>query len=336
MTLKIALFGAGRIGRIHADTITRNPDSTLAAISDPVATAADELARKTGSRVASPQDILSDASIGAVLIASSTDTHAELTEQALAAGKAVFCEKPLDLKLARAKEVERAARAAGLPAMMAFNRRFDPQFGALKSALDAGEIGAPSLITITSYDPAPPPIDYIKVSGGLFRDMAIHDFDVACWLLDAAPVSVQATASVTVDAEIGAAGDIDTASTCLRFGSGTVVTILNSRRAAHGYDQRIEVLGETGMLQAGNVLENTLVRSNADGVTGAKPEYFFLQRYMPAYEAELNAFVAAVTTGAPVPASLRDGVISLAIAEAATASLRSGQAEPLDQFMGDL
>ena len=209
--------------------------------------------------------------------------------------------------------------------MIGFNRRFDPNFAALKAQFDAGAIGKGELLSITSFDPAPPPVAYVKVSGGLFRDMAIHDFDMACWLYGATPKAVTAVGTSIVDPEIGAAGDVDTAIITLHFADGRLAVIKNSRRAVYGYDQRIELLGATGLLQAGNVLENTVARITTDGAVSAKPEYFFLERYMRSYEAEWNAFVKAIQTNSSLPVTLDDGVNALAIAEAATQSAKTGQ-----------
>jgi myo-inositol 2-dehydrogenase/D-chiro-inositol 1-dehydrogenase len=284
--------------------------------------------------VRSTDDILADPTIDAVLIATSTDTHSDLMERATAAGKAVLCEKPVDLSLARAKVCLKAVSATGRPVMIGFNRRFDPSFGALKAALDRGEIGKPELLSITSFDPAPPPVAYVKVSGGLFRDMMIHDFDMANFLMGTAPVAVSAAGSSIVDPAIGAAGDVDTAVVTLTYADGRIGVIKNSRRAVYGYDQRVELLGSEGLLQAQNMLENTVVKSTAAGVTGAKPTYFFLERYMPAYAAEWAAFVDAVTRGAPIPVTLEDGVAALAMAEAATLSARSGAPVTLASVLG--
>jgi myo-inositol 2-dehydrogenase/D-chiro-inositol 1-dehydrogenase len=212
----------------------------------------------------------------------------------------------------------------GQPVMIGFNRRFDPNFGAMKAALDAGEIGKAELLSITSFDPAPPPIAYVKVSGGLFRDMMIHDFDMANFMMGEAPVSVMATASCIVDPEIGTAGDVDTAVVTLTYADGRIAVIKNSRRAVYGYDQRVELLGSAGLLQAQNMLENTVVKSTTNGVTGAKPTYFFLERYMPAYAAEWSAFVDALIKGADIPVTLSDGIEALAMAEAATQSAKTG------------
>jgi len=216
--------------------------------------------------------------------------------------------------------------------MIGFNRRFDPNFSALKLALDAGEIGKAELLSITSFDPAPPPVAYIKVSGGLFRDMMIHDFDMANFLIGETPVSVSAVGSSIVDAEIGAAGDVDTAVVTLSYRDGRIAVIKNSRRAVYGYDQRVELLGSEGLLQAQNMLESTVVKSTVEGVIGAKPTYFFLERYMPAYAAEWAAFVDAVAKGAPMPVSLQDGVSALAMAEAATLSAKTRVPVKLDDI----
>lgn len=323
--LKVALLGAGRIGQVHAVTMAGHAKSTLVAVSDVNMAAAETLAAKYGAQARSTDDILGDASIDAVLIATSTDTHSNLIEAATSAGKAVLCEKPVDLSLARARDCLAKVKATGRPVMIGFNRRFDPSFSALKAAYDAGDIGKAELLSITSFDPAPPPVSYIKVSGGLYRDMAIHDFDTAQWLMGGLPASVTAKGSCIVDPAIGAAGDVDTAVITLAFADGRIAVIKNSRRAVYGYDQRIELLGSTGLLQAENVLENTVRKSTVAGVSGAKPTYFFLERYMPAYAAEWNAFVTAITEGKPVPVSLEDGVNALAIAEAATESSQSGQ-----------
>ncbi|NVO25727.1 inositol 2-dehydrogenase [Donghicola mangrovi] len=322
--LKVGLLGAGRIAGVHAKAISEHPGSELVAVSDYFFEAAEKLAKQYGCAARTTDQILGDPSIDAVLIATSTDTHSDLIEAACAAGKAVLCEKPVDLSLARARACHAAVARSDRPVMIGFNRRFDPNFGALQAALVAGEIGKAELLSITSFDPAPPPISYIKVSGGIFRDMMIHDFDVATFLLQEAPVSVSATGSSIVDPDIGAAGDFDTAVVTLRYENGRIAVIKNSRRAVYGYDQRVEVLGSSGMLQAQNVLENTVVKSTAAGVSGAKPTYFFLERYMAAYAAEWAAFVDAVADGRSVPVSLDDGVLALTLAEAATRSAQSG------------
>ena len=328
--INVGLLGAGRIGHVHAKSIVANPASRLVAVADVNQDAASRLAGAQGAQARSVDDILEDRRIDAVLIATSTDTHSDLVEAATAAGKAVLCEKPVDLSLERALACQAAVARSGKPVMIGFNRRFDPNFAAVKKALDAGEVGKGELLAITSFDPAPPPIAYVKVSGGLFRDMAIHDFDMACWMFGAVPVEVSAVGTSVVDAAIGAAGDVDTAVATLRFADGRIAVIKNSRRAIYGYDQRLELLGSEGLLQAGNVLESTVVKTTTAGAASAKPEYFFLERYMRAYEAEWRAFVAAVEGGSAMPVTLQDGVNALAVAEAATLSARSGRAVRLD------
>jgi myo-inositol 2-dehydrogenase / D-chiro-inositol 1-dehydrogenase len=321
--LRVGLLGAGRIGNVHAKAISTHPQSRLVAVSDVNAEAAAKLAGLYGAEARSNEAIIEDASIGAVLIATSTNTHSDLIEAATRAGKAVLCEKPVDLSLARAQACLKAANATGRPVMIGFNRRFDPNFAALKAAADGGEIGKSELLSITSFDPAPPPISYVKVSGGLFRDMMIHDFDLACWIMGASPDQVTAVATSIVDPEIGQAGDVDTAVVTLLYGDGRIAVIKNSRRAAYGYDQRIELLGSKGLLSVDNVLENTVSKATAAGVVAAKPEFFFLERYMRAYGAEWAAFVDAVTKNSPLPVTLADGVNALAVAEAATRSAKT-------------
>ena len=323
--IKVGLLGAGRIAGVHATAISSNPGSILAAVSDYIPANAEKLAAEYGSTARTTEEIIADDSIDAVLIATSTDTHSDLIEQATAAGKAVLCEKPVDLSLERARACRENTMASGKPIMIGFNRRFDPNFSAMKTALDAGEIGKPELLSITSFDPAPPPVAYIKVSGGLFRDMMIHDFDMANFMMGEAPVSIMAAGSSIVDAEIGAAGDVDTAAVTMTYADGRICVIKNSRRAVYGYDQRVELLGAEGLLQAQNMLENTLVKSTAAGVTGAKPTYFFLERYMPSYAKEWGAFVDALTGGTALPVTLDDGITALAMAEAATKSAKTGQ-----------
>ena len=323
--LKIGLLGAGRIGQVHAAAISAHPDSVLAAVSDVYVPAAEALATPYDAAVKSSDEIIADSAIDAVLVATSTDTHSDLIEAATRAGKAVLCEKPVDLSLARARVCLANAEQTGQPVMVGFNRRFDPNFALIKAGLAAGEIGKAELLSITSFDPAPPPVSYIKVSGGLFRDMMIHDFDMANFIMGEVPVSISATGSCVVDPEIGAAGDIDTAIVTLTYADGKLAVIKNSRRAGYGYDQRLEVLGADGLLQANNMLESSVVKSTTDGVVSAKPTYFFLERYMPAYRAEWAAFVEAVKANNPMPVTLEDGVQALAMAEAAKQSLDTGK-----------
>lgn len=328
--LKVGLLGAGRIGRVHAVNIASHPGSQLVAVADVHMPSADELAQQFGAAVSTNEDILADKNIDAVLIATSTDTHSELIEAATSAGKAVLCEKPVDLDLARARQCLAHTKSTSSPVMVGFNRRFDPSFSTLKASLDAGEIGRSELLAITSFDPAPPPVEYIKVSGGLFRDMAIHDFDIAQWIMGELPCLVTAKASCLVDENIGKAGDVDTAVITLNYADGRMAVIRNSRRAAYGYDQRIELLGSEGLLQAENMLENTVRKSTQAGINSAKPTYFFLERYMPAYSAEWSAFVDAMANGTTVPVSLDAGVDALAVADAAAESARTGLSVSLE------
>ena len=323
--LKIGLLGAGRIGQVHAVAIAGHERSELSAISDVHSSAAEELAVKYRAMVKSSDEIIADDAIDAVLIATSTDTHSDLIEAATKAGKAVFCEKPVDLSLERARACLSAVNATGQPVMIGFNRRFDPNFALIKKALTAGEIGKAELLSVTSFDPAPPPVAYLKVSGGLFRDMMIHDFDMTNFIMGEAPVSIAACGSCLTDPKIETVGDIDTAVVTLSYADGRLAVIKNSRRAGYGYDQRLEVLGADGLLQANNMLENTIVKSTTDGVVSAKPTYFFLERYMSAYKAEWAAFVDAVQAGTAMPTTLEDGVQALVMAEAAKKSFDAGK-----------
>ncbi len=322
--LRVGLLGAGRIGNVHAEAITAHRGSQLVSVSDAFTESAENLADTYGCTVSTSDEIIADGSIDAVLIATPTDTHSDLIEAATAAGKVILCEKPVDLNLERARACQATVgeRASGV--MIGFNRRFDPSFGALKASFDAGEIGKAELLSITSFDPAPPPIEYVKVSGGLFRDMMIHDFDMANFVIGEPPVTVSAVGSSIVDPAIGAAGDVDTAVVTLTYADGRLAVIRNSRRASYGYDQRVELLGSKGMLQVDNVTETKVVRSTEAGVTGAKPTYFFLERYMAAYKAEWAAFVDAASNRSAMPVTLDDGVKALAMAEAATRSAASG------------
>ena len=326
MTLRFALFGAGRIGAIHAGNLFRNPSAELRYVVDVDTTAAKKLAGAHGAVATSAETALGDPSIGAVLIASSTDTHADLCIASSKAGKAIFCEKPIDLSLARVEHCIAAIRSEGVPMLVGFNRRFDPSFATLKRRLDQGEIGSVEQVIISSRDPAPPPLAYVKVSGGLFRDMMIHDFDMARWLLGEEPHTVFAAASSIIDADIGRAGDVDSAMVLMHTRSGRLCHINNSRRASYGYDQRIEVHGSKGRLIAGNPTPTTVESANADVVAIDKPHHFFLERYAEAYANELDQFTAAVKERRPMPVSAEDGRRALVLAEAAIQSASSGQA----------
>ncbi len=326
--IEVALFGAGRIGRIHAANVARQPGARLRCVVDVFPNAAGELAFPHGARaLTDPDEALSDPAVGAVVIASSTDTHADLIQRAAAAGKAIFCEKPVDLDLSRARVCAETVRAAGVLCMVGFQRRFDPTFAALKRRLDAGEIGHPEMLVITSRDPGPPPAAYLKVSGGVFKDMLIHDFDVFRWIMGDEAESVHAVGSCLVEPAVAAeAGDVDSTAVTIRTRRGRLCQINTSRRAAYGYDQRFEVLGSRGMLQAGNVRPTEVSAHTGTAVSHDLPEYFFLERYRAAYAAEMAHFLAALTDGTPVPTTITDGVRALALAEAATRSWRAGVA----------
>jgi myo-inositol 2-dehydrogenase/D-chiro-inositol 1-dehydrogenase len=319
-------FGAGRIGAIHAGNIARHPGARLGAIVDVDRPAAEWLASRHGAAVRTQASALADLAIDAVVIASSTNTHADLIEAAARAGKAIFCEKPLDLDRGRAEACLAVVAECGVPLMVGFNRRFDPHFARLERQLRDGRTGRVELLSITSRDPSPPPIAYVRVSGGLFRDMMIHDFDMARWLLGEEPVEIFAAASVLTDPAIGDAGDVDTAVVTLRTGSGTLCQIANSRRAVYGYDQRIEILGSKGALRADNVVLSTVAFAGAEGIVSDKPLPFFLERYAEAYRLEIDHFVDALTRGTPPAPSGSDGVKALVLADAALQSVQTGRA----------
>ena len=316
----VALFGAGRIGRIHAKNAAARSDLKLKYIVDPNREVAEPLARLTGAVVVDSAAALGDASIAGVIIASATNAHLDQALQAAAAGKAIFCEKPLDLDLARARKA--AAQLERARMLLGFNRRFDPHFQALKTRLDAGAIGRLESLSIISHDPAPPPIEYVRISGGLFKDMAIHDFDTARWLMSEDFEEVFTSASCLIDPAIAGAGDVDTAKTILRSAAGRLCVISNSRRSAYGYDQRIEAYGATGSLRAGNVMESTVSTWGERGGTSDALQNFFLDRYAEAYRREIAHF-AAILRGEASPAiGYQDAVAALALAEAAGLSSR--------------
>jgi myo-inositol 2-dehydrogenase/D-chiro-inositol 1-dehydrogenase len=322
---RFALIGAGRIGRIHAANLAAQPGATLACVADTDGAAAAALAEKFGARVIDAAVAIADDSIDALLIASSTDTHAALIEAGAGAGKAIFCEKPLDLDLARAARCLAVAERAGVVLRLGFNRRYDPSFARLRAEITAGRIGALATLAITSRDPSPPPVEYIRRSGGLFRDMMIHDFDMARWLLGEEPVQVYARGACFVDPAIGAAGDVDTAVALLTTGSGRMCQIANSRRCAFGYDQRIEAFGELGMLRAENATATRVEHAHAGGFITEPALPFFLERYADAYRLELADFLTALAGGPEQLATGRDGLRALALADAAQRSHESGQ-----------
>lgn len=323
--ISIALLGAGRIGQIHGRAIAASPRARLAGIADPAPEGAQALSAATGAPVRDIDDLLSDEGVDAVLIATPTDTHADFIDKAAAAGKAILCEKPVDLSSDRIEATLTRVASAGVPLMIGFNRRFDPNFAALKKRLDDGLAGDVELVTILSRDPAPPPASYVARSGGLFRDMMIHDLDMARFLLGEEPVEVHAVGSSLVDPEIGKAGDVDTAAVLLRTASGKICQISNSRRATYGYDQRIEVHGSKGLLSAGNVHETTVTFAGAGGISADPVQNFFLERYAAAYRIEVEAFIDAVAEGKAPSPSGHDGLRAQLLADAATESCFSGK-----------
>lgn len=323
--VRIALLGCGRIGQVHALSLAGIGNAKLVAVSDAMPKAAEKLAQAYGAQAMSSDDLIASPDVDAVAICTPTTTHFDLIHQAAAAGKAIFCEKPIDLSTERTQVCLDTVKAAGVPFMTAFNRRFDPNFSHLESQIRAGAIGDVEMITILSRDPSPPPIGYIKQSGGMFRDMMVHDFDMARFLLAEEPVSVHAMGSCLVDSEIGKAGDVDTAVVTLKTASGKLVQISNSRRATYGYDQRVEVHGSKGLLKAENMFGHSITLANDQGFQSAPTEHFFLERYARAYALEMTHFVDALSSGTTPNPSADDGLRAQKLADAAQQSLDNGQ-----------
>ncbi|MGC9421984.1 inositol 2-dehydrogenase [Vibrio sp.] len=321
----IALFGAGRIGQVHAVNIAEHKETSLYSVIDPYGDGATKLADQYGAKIQTTEQALADPNVHGVLIASATDTHAELIELAARAGKAIFCEKPVHLDIERVRECLATVKEHQVPLFVGFNRRYDPQFRKVREQLSAGLIGKAESLLITSRDPSPPPAQYVKVSGGMFRDMTIHDFDMARFIMGEDPVSIYAQGSNLVDPEIGQAGDIDTAFIVMKFPSGAMATITNSRRSGYGYDQRIELHGEKGLLRANNIHEDVVEVWSEQGCVAAKPEHFFLQRYEKAYRAEWQHFVDVLSGRAQPECSGYDGEQALLLADKALESLHSGR-----------
>ncbi len=316
----VAIFGAGRIGQIHARNAASSAELRLKYVVDPNRDAAAALAQQTAAAVADLDTVLGDSSVSGVIIASATNVHLEQALLAASAGKAIFCEKPVDLDLARARSAGR--QLSGAKMLMGFNRRFDPNFTALKARIESKAIGKLESLSIVSHDPAPPPLSYIRVSGGLFKDMAIHDFDMARWLLGEEPTEVFASASCLVDPAIGEAGDVDTARTLLRTGTGRLCVISNTRRSGYGYDQRIEAYGSAGTVRADNVLLSTVSTCTEPGSASDALQNFFLERYAEAYRREMKHFADMLRDDEPPAVGYRDGVAALILAEAAALSVR--------------
>jgi myo-inositol 2-dehydrogenase/D-chiro-inositol 1-dehydrogenase len=326
-TVRMGIIGVGRIGRMHAELLARRiPGAAVTRVHDVHEGSARDAALALGvTAAADVEELLAADDVDAVAICTSTDTHADLIVAAAEAGKAIFCEKPVSLDLAEVDRALAAVEAAGVPFQIGFNRRFDPAHAAVAAAVAGGEIGEPQLARISSRDPAPPPLDYIRTSGGIFLDMTIHDFDMARFVTGSEVVEVYARGGVRVDPEIGAAGDVDTAVIVLEHANGCLTTIDNSRQAVYGYDQRVEVFGSAGMAASENPPANTAFVRSATGTRAATLPYFFLERYIPSYLREWEAFVAAATAGTTPVVSGPDARAPLVIGLAAWQSLREGR-----------
>jgi len=332
--INIGIAGLGRIGKIHLKNLSRNfPEVNVLGVMD-VFDESKKIAKKfnVSNFVKTFDELLAIEGLNAVAICSPTNTHAEYVEKAAKAGKHIFCEKPLDLSLARLVEVLKVVRESGVKLMLGFNRRFDPEFRRIRELVVAGAIGDPQVVKITSRDPGPPPVEYIKVSGGLFLDMTIHDFDMARYISGKKVKEVFARGAVLVDQAIGEAGDIDTAVITLVFEDDTMAVIDNSRQAVYGYDQRLEVFGNKGMARADNKFPNTHELYTDKGILGDLPLYFFLERYDESYNQEIKEFVEALSSGKDMPCSGEDGLMSLAIGLAAKKSLETNKPVRLDEI----
>ena len=329
--LKLGLLGAGRIGITHAKAVMSVPDATISAIFDPVDAAAAAAIKITGGKRATVQEIMASPDIDGVIIATPTDLHAEQIELAARAGKAIFCEKPIDLSIERVRQCLETVDKSGVTLMVGFNRRFDKSFGRLKAEIEKGSVGEVELVQIISRDPAAPPVEYIKRSGGIFRDMMIHDFDMARWLLGEEIIEVSATGSALTDPAIADADDYDTATATLRTKSGKIAVITNSRRASYGYDQRIEVHGSLGMAEAGNHRATSVTVATGDGYNCDPLLDFFMERYADAYRAELQSFVKLLSGEQVSIPDGHDGMSALKLADAALESANQGRTIVLHQ-----
>jgi myo-inositol 2-dehydrogenase / D-chiro-inositol 1-dehydrogenase len=332
--LRIGIIGVGRIGRMHAELLERQvPGAAVAAVYDAHDPAAREIAGELGVPAAGSVEELLASDVDAVAICSSTDTHADLLVAAAQAGKAVFCEKPISLDLAEVDRALEAVEAAGVPFQIGFNRRFDPAHASVHDAVASGAIGDPHLVRISSRDPAPPPLDYVRHSGGLFLDMTIHDFDMARFVTGSEVVEVYARAAVRVDAGFGEFGDVDTAVITLVHENGCLTTIDNSRQALYGYDQRVEAFGSAGMAASENPLEHTAVVRTREGTRAPTLPFFYLQRYIPSYLHEWQAFVRAVAGGEATPVGPEDARAPLVLGLAAWKSVREDRPVRVDELV---
>jgi myo-inositol 2-dehydrogenase/D-chiro-inositol 1-dehydrogenase len=323
---RIGVIGCGRIGRMHAGLLARDvPGFVVAAVADAVPTAAAGVSESIGSPVRSIEDLLASDDVDSVAICASTDTHVDLVIAAAEAGKAIFCEKPVSLRLAEVDRAVAAVEAAGVPFMIGFNRRFDPGHRSVRDAVVAGTVGDLHLLRITSRDPAAPPPEYVAVSGGIFLDMVIHDFDMAHYVVGSPVVEVFARGAVRVDPRIGEAGDVDTAVTVLTHENGTITTIDNSREAVYGFDQRVEAFGSAGMAVSDNPKAHAGWSLGRDGTTAQPLPWFFLDRYLESYRQEWRAFHSYLVEGGSSPVGTADARACTAVALAAGLSLREGR-----------
>jgi len=332
--VNVGIIGAGRIGKLHAEHLAyRIPDANIIVIADVFLEAAEKCAAdlQIPSVVQDHREIMDNPEIEAVIICSSTNTHAQMIEEAAATGKHSFCEKPIDFNLARIDKALEAVDKAGVKLQVGFNRRFDPNFRRVREMVAAGKIGTPHILRITSRDPGPPPIEYVRVSGGIFLDMTIHDFDMARYLIGSEVSEIYAAGGVMVDPEIGKAGDIDTAIITLRFANGAIGTIDNSRKAVYGYDQRVEVFGSEGVVMVSNNTPDTAVYSNAEGVHSSLPLFFFVERYTDSYIAEMQAFIECVEQDKTPPVTGVDGRIPVVMGYAAQKSYQENRPVKLSE-----
>ena len=335
--VKLGIIGAGRIGKVHMESIcTQVPNAKVKTVADPFMDAEKEAwAKKKGVEQVTKDyhEILDDPEIDAVLICSSTDTHASISMEAIEAGKHVFCEKPVDHSIEKIKQVQEALKKHPVKYQVGFNRRFDHNFEAVQNAVISGKVGEPHIVRITSRDPEPPALEYVKVSGGMFLDMTIHDFDMARFLAGCDAEEIYVQAGVRIDPAIGKAGDVDTAVITMKMENGSIVTIDNSRKAVYGYDQRVEVFGSQGMVSVSNDTTSSAVISNSEGVMGEKPLYFFLERYMQSYAREIRAFVQAIEQDTETPLGITDGLEAVRMGLAAKKSLAEHRPVKMAEIM---
>jgi myo-inositol 2-dehydrogenase/D-chiro-inositol 1-dehydrogenase len=333
--IKVGVIGVGRIGKLHVENLSvRIPQAEVVVVADTIIKNAKDVTARFNIQTATLdyKEVLSNPEVEAVLICSPTDTHARYVIEAAVAGKHIFCEKPLDLSLDKIREVLDVVEEEGVKLMVGFNRRFDPDFAKVQQKVKAGEVGVPHILKITSRDPEPPPAEYIAVSGGIFLDMTIHDFDMARFVLGAEVSEVYAKANVLVDSAIGEAGDVDTAITTLYFENGAIGTIDNSRKAIYGYDQRLEVFGSEGMIMADNSTSDSLTTYNNQGSHGSSPYHFFMDRYIESYAIEMEGFINAVVNNEEIPVSGKDGFMSVAIGLAAKKSVTENRPVKLNEI----